>query len=337
MPDLPAFDLAPFPVPPTGLPRFRDTVEAWMRLFQDWLCQQLEATDGTGRFQEDAWQHHSGGGGRSRVLTEGTLIEKGGVNFSAVEGRMSDAAARQLLMPSPDYFATGVSVVQHPRSPLAPISHMNVRYFEAGNGEAWFGGGLDLTPIYVDVAQARWFHEQIALACQQHQPCYYARFKKWADEYFYLPHRQETRGVGGIFFDRLIVGQEADAESLFAFVRAVGEVYGRTYCALLRRNAGQPHTAAQKQWQLVRRGRYAEFNLAIDRGTRFGLETGGRTESILMSLPPQAEWHYNLQPAPGSAEATTQQWLRPGLDWLNAQAETGPTTDLPATETAGQC
>ncbi|MBG8554784.1 oxygen-dependent coproporphyrinogen oxidase [Hymenobacter guriensis] len=301
---------------PTAQPRFRDTVEQWMRQFQDWLCRQLEAADGTGMFREDAWVHHSGGGGRSRVLTGGRIIEKGGVNFSAVEGQMSEAAARALLMPDPNYFATGVSVVQHPGSPLVPISHMNVRYFEAGNGEAWFGGGLDLTPIYVDEAQARWFHRQIKEMCDQHTPAYYPRFKQWADEYFFLPHRQETRGIGGIFFDRLTVGKEADADSLFAFVRSVGEVYGRTYCELLRQNAGQPHTERQKQWQLVRRGRYAEFNLAIDRGTKFGLETGGRTESILMSLPPQAEWHYNFPIEPDSPEEATQQWLRKGVDWL---------------------
>ncbi|SHM15314.1 oxygen-dependent coproporphyrinogen oxidase [Hymenobacter psychrotolerans] len=310
-----------FPTPAAAA-TFRDTVAEWMRQFQDWLCQQLEAADGLGRFQEDAWQHHGGGGGRSRVLTQGNIIEKGGVNFSAVQGTMSEQSARVLLMPNPEYFATGVSVVQHPRSPMVPISHMNVRYFEAGNGEAWFGGGLDLTPIYVDEQQARWFHEQIADACAPHNPTYYARFKQWADDYFYLTHRQETRGIGGIFFDRLTVGKDGDRDALFAFVRAVGEVYGRTYCELLRQNASLPYTEQQKQWQLVRRGRYAEFNLAIDRGTRFGLETGGRTESILMSLPPQAEWHYNLTPAPGSAEATTQAWLRKGVDWLTETSRT---------------
>ncbi|UOQ64328.1 oxygen-dependent coproporphyrinogen oxidase [Hymenobacter volaticus] len=297
-------------------PTLRASVEVWLRAFQDWLCQQLETTDGAGRFREDAWQHHSGGGGRSRILTGGNIIEKGGVNFSAVSGTMSEQAARVLLMPNPEYFATGVSVVQHPRSPMVPISHMNVRYFEAGNGEAWFGGGLDLTPIYVDEAQARWFHQQIEQVCQQHDPTYYARFKPWADEYFYLPHRQETRGIGGIFFDRLTVGKDGDADNLFAFIRAVGEVFGRTYTELLRLNAERPYTEQHKQWQLVRRGRYAEFNLAIDRGTRFGLETGGRTESILMSLPPQAEWHYNFAIEPNSPEATTQQWLRKGVDWL---------------------
>ncbi|QJX48684.1 oxygen-dependent coproporphyrinogen oxidase [Hymenobacter taeanensis] len=301
-------------------PTFRASVEAWMRQFQEWLCQQIEAADGLGQFQEDAWQHHSGGGGRSRILTGGRVIEKGGVNFSAVEGTMSEQAARVLLMPNPNYFATGVSVVQHPRNPHVPISHMNVRYFEAGNGEAWFGGGLDLTPIYVDEAQARWFHEQIADVCARHDATYYTRFKQWADDYFYIPHRQETRGVGGIFFDRLTVGKDGDRNSLFAFVRAVGEVYGRTYTHLMRQNADLPFTEREKQWQLVRRGRYAEFNLAIDRGTRFGLETNGRTESILMSLPPQAEWHYNLQPEPGSPEAATQQWLRKGVDWVAAPA-----------------
>jgi len=294
----------------------RATVEAWMRQFQDWLCQQLEAADGRATFQEDAWTHAEGGGGRTRVIGQGAVLEKGGVNFSAVWGRMSDKAAQQLLMPDPSFFATGVSVVQHPHSPMVPISHMNVRYFEAGNGEAWFGGGLDLTPIYVDEAQARWFHEQIKLACEQHHPSYYARFKDWADEYFFLPHRQETRGVGGIFFDRLTVGKDGSFDDLFAFVQAVGEVYGRTYSTIMRQNAALPYTQREKQWQLLRRGRYAEFNLAIDRGTRFGLETGGRTESILMSLPPQVEWHYNLVPEAGSPEAATQAWLRKGVDWV---------------------
>jgi coproporphyrinogen III oxidase len=293
----------------------RATVEAWMKTFQDWLCQQLEAADGGATFRQDCWTHAEGGGGRTRVIGGGRVLEKGGVNFSAVWGRLSEPAARQLLMPDPGYFATGVSVVQHPASPRVPISHMNVRYFEAGNGDAWFGGGLDLTPVYVDEEQARWFHQQIRLVCDRFDPTYYPRFKQWADDYFYLPHRQETRGVGGIFFDRLTVGQDGTFDDLFAFVQAVGEVYGRTYSTLMRSNAALPYTGREKSWQLVRRGRYAEFNLAIDRGTRFGLETGGRTESILMSLPPQCEWHYDYQPVPGSPEAATQAWLRPGVEW----------------------
>ncbi|GAA4389986.1 oxygen-dependent coproporphyrinogen oxidase [Hymenobacter koreensis] len=300
---------------------FRYEVEKWMRGFQQWLCTQLETTDGAATFQADHWQHHSGGGGQSNVIQNGRILEKGGVNFSAVWGQMDERAARQLLMPDPRYFATGVSVVQHPGSPMVPISHMNVRYFEAGNGEAWFGGGLDLTPIYVNVQQARWFHEQIEHACRPHNTTYYARFKQWADEYFYLTHRQETRGVGGIFFDRLTVGQDGTREELFAFVQAVGEVYGHAYCELLRQNADLHFTERETQWQLIRRGRYAEFNLAIDRGTKFGLETGGRTESILMSLPPRCEWHYNQQPSPGTPEAETLRWLKKDIDWLSVDVQ----------------
>ncbi|KUG08878.1 oxygen-dependent coproporphyrinogen oxidase [Solirubrum puertoriconensis] len=296
---------------------FRQNVEQWMRYFQKWLYTKLETTDGGATFQPDVWQHHSGGGGETRVIQNGNILEKGGVNFSAVWGQMDERAAKQLLMPDPNYFATGVSVVQHPRSPMVPISHMNVRYFEAGNGEAWFGGGLDLTPIYVDVKQARWFHEQIAEVCERHNSAYYQRFKTWADEYFFLTHRQETRGVGGIFFDRLTVGKEGDRDELFAFVQDVGEVYGRTYSELMRRNAELPYGEQEVKWQMIRRSRYAEFNLAIDRGTKFGLETSGRTESILMSLPPRCEWHYNLQPEPGSREADTQRWLKKGVNWLD--------------------
>ena len=294
----------------------RTTVETWMQDFQNWLCRQLESADGGATFQEDRWDHTGGGGGRTRVIANGAVLEKGGVAFSAVWGELSEAAARQLLLPDPRYFATGVSVVQHPRSPMVPISHMNVRYFEAGNGEAWFGGGLDLTPIYVDEGQARWFHAQIKTICDRHDIGYYPRFKQWADEYFYLPHRRETRGVGGIFFDRLTVGRDGSFDELFAFVQDVGEVYGRVYGAIMRQNRALPYTEREKQWQLVRRGRYAEFNLALDRGTRFGLETGGRTESILMSLPPQAEWHYNLTPEAGSPEAETQAWLRQDVAWV---------------------
>ncbi|MCB2410584.1 oxygen-dependent coproporphyrinogen oxidase [Hymenobacter lucidus] len=295
---------------------FRETVADWLRDFQQRLCAQLEAADGVATFQSDNWQHGSGGGGLSRVIQGGRVLEKGGVNFSAVWGEMSEQAARVLLMPNPNYFATGVSVVQHPRSPMVPIAHMNVRYFEAGNGEAWFGGGIDLTPIYVDESQARWFHEQLKAVCDAHNPAYYPRFRQWADDYFFLPHRQETRGVGGIFFDRLTVGKDGTREELFAFIQAVGNVFGPTYTELMRQNQDRPFGERQVQWHMLRRARYAEFNLAFDRGTRFGLETGGRTESILMSLPPRCEWHYDQRPEPGSPEATTQAWLRKGVQWL---------------------
>ncbi len=292
-------------------------IEAWLRDFQDRLCKALEVCDGAATFQEDAWQHETGGGGRSRIIQNGGIFEKGGVNFSAVSGEMPAAAATKLLMPDPRYFATGVSVVLHPQNPMVPIIHMNVRYLEAGNGEAWFGGGIDLTPIYLNADQARFFHEQLQSVCNQHHPAFYPRFKQWADDYFYLPHRQETRGVGGIFFDRLTAAQEElTLEQLFAFVQAVAEVFAPTYTTIVDQNRYLPYTEKQREWQLLRRGRYVEFNLVHDRGTRFGLETGGRVESILMSLPTYASWKYNYKPEPGSPEENTQNSLKKNIDWL---------------------
>ncbi len=291
-------------------------IEAWFRDFQDRLCYALEAGDGEAKFQEDIWQHESGGGGRSRIIENGALLEKGGVNFSAVSGEMPLATATKLLMPDPRYFATGVSVVLHPQNPLVPIIHMNVRYLEAGNGEAWFGGGIDLTPIYVDSAQACFFHAQLKAVCDKHHPTYYTRFKQWADDYFYIPHRHETRGIGGIFFDRILPDDNISPEQLFAFVQDVADVFAPTYLAIADQNRTLPYNEHQKQWQLLRRGRYVEFNLVHDRGTKFGLETGGRVESILMSLPAFASWKYNYQPVPGSPEAQTQQYLRKNINWL---------------------
>ena len=298
-------------------PTIRPEIEAWLADFQQRLCQQLAAADaGPAPFLTDSWQREGGGGGRSRVLEHGRILEKGGVGFSAVWGTMSEAAARQLHMPDPHFYATGVSVVLHPRSPQVPIIHMNVRYFEAGNGEAWFGGGIDLTPIYVDVPQARDFHARLKAVCDRHNPAYYPKFTRWADDYFYLPHRQETRGIGGIFYDRLTIGPDGTADELFAFMRDVAELFGVFYTGLMAANHALPYGPAEEAWQSLRRARYAEFNLAFDRGTRFGLETGGRTESILMSLPPRTGWAYNpAAPAPSSPEATTLAWLRKGVDW----------------------
>ncbi|MBF9238903.1 oxygen-dependent coproporphyrinogen oxidase [Hymenobacter sp. BT683] len=306
------------PAAPTSSPTIRPEIEMWLADFQLRLCQQLEAADsGAVHFLTDTWQREGGGGGRSKVLEKGHILEKGGVGFSAVWGQMSEAAARQLHMPDPSFYATGVSVVLHPRSPQVPIIHMNVRYFEAGNGESWFGGGIDLTPIYVNEAQARRFHARLREVCDRHNPAYYPKFTRWADDYFFLPHRQETRGVGGIFFDRLTVGPDGSAEALFQFVQDVAELFGPFYTEIMAENHALPFGEREEAWQSLRRARYAEFNLAFDRGTRFGLETGGRTESILMSLPPRTGWAYNpAPPAPGSPEATTLAWLRKGVDWL---------------------
>jgi coproporphyrinogen III oxidase len=302
---------------PYSLLMSRTDIATWLQDFQTRLCARLETADGgSARFGQDDWQRPGGGGGHSRVLEHGAILEKGGVGFSAVEGEMSAAAARQLHMPDPHFFATGVSLVLHPRSPRVPIIHMNVRYFEAGNGEAWFGGGIDLTPIYVDEAQARRFHQRLKATCDKHNPAYYPKFTRWADDYFYLPHRQETRGVGGIFFDRLTVGPDGSVEELFAFVQDVAETFAPAYTEIMADNHALPFGPREEAWQTLRRNRYAEFNLAFDRGTRFGLETGGRTESILMSLPPRCGWSYNpAPPEAGTPEATTLAWLRKGVEW----------------------
>ncbi len=307
-------------------------ITAWMRAFQARLCADLEALDGTATFGADAWDRPEGGGGLTRVLTGGALLEKAGVAFSAVHGELSAAAARALELPARDFYATGVSVVLHPRSPWVPITHMNVRYFEADNGRrAWFGGGADLTPIYVQDAEARAYHRHLQTACDGALPGAYARFKPWADRYFYSPHRRETRGIGGIFADRL--GAELDDATgphraglapYWPLVQAIAGAFFPSWAEIATANRTRPYGPREQRWQALRRGRYAEFNLAIDRGTRFGLETGGRTESILMSLPPLAAWDYDVRPEPGSAEAQTQARLVQDIDWINVEPGNAP-------------
>ncbi|GAB2774144.1 oxygen-dependent coproporphyrinogen oxidase [Rhabdobacter roseus] len=299
------------------------TIEAYFKKLQDTICRALEAEDGIGTFREDAWTHHSGGGGRTRLIQNGAVIEKGGVNFSGVRGEVHPRLRQQMALADTDdvhFFATGVSIVMHPHSPRVPIIHMNVRYFELSNGTCWFGGGIDLTPHYVVEQDARWFHAQLKAACDRHHPDYYPQFKTWADDYFFIPHRQETRGVGGIFFDYLKPATpdnpaQPTKEALFAFVQEVGESFAPTYTQLMQKYRDEPYGEREKNWQYLRRGRYVEFNLVWDRGTKFGLETNGRTESILMSLPPQAQWAYDHQPEPHSPEADTLAWLRKGVAW----------------------
>lgn len=294
------------------------TIENYFKSLQDCICNSLETTDGKAVFEEDLWQHHSGGGGRTRLIQNGNILEKGGVNFSAVSGPTSEDMKRQLkIEEDADYFATGVSIVQHPVSPMVPIIHMNVRYFELSNGTWWFGGGIDLTPHYINKGQASWFHHQLKPVCERFGSGIYDKYKKWADDYFFLPHRNETRGIGGIFFDHL--NEETTGrtkEDVFKFVREVGEVFAPAYTHLMKINAEKSYGENEKSWQLLRRGRYVEFNLVWDRGTKFGLVTGGRTESILMSLPASANWAYNYQPKPGSPEEFTQSWLKKDVNWL---------------------
>ena len=288
----------------------RNDISDFMKTLQDEICNGLELEDGGQKFQEDVWTHETGGGGRSRVIQHGNVFEKGGVNFSAVEGEMPEFMKERVNPNAKTFFATGVSLVIHPETPMVPIVHMNVRYFETDTGESWFGGGIDLTPIYVSEEQTLFFHEKMKETCDQFDPTYYPKFKVWADEYFFNKHRKETRGVGGIFFDYLKPDDNKTKEDYFEFVKAVGRTFLKAYRPIVEANKSKAYTEQNKKWQLIRRGRYVEFNLVYDRGTRFGLETGGRIESILMSLPEHASWVYNYVPEPGSEEEKTQRALR---------------------------
>ncbi|WP_373516021.1 oxygen-dependent coproporphyrinogen oxidase [Persicitalea sp.] len=301
-----------------------EVIEDFFKNLQDDICLALEAEDGKAKFQEDPWEHHSGGGGRTRLIQNGNVIEKGGVNFSSVRGEVHPRLRKQMELGEDDDYhfrATGVSIVMHPHSPKVPIIHMNVRYFELSDGTCWFGGGIDLTPHYVVGADAQLFHQTLKDVCDRHHQTFYPTFKKWADDYFFIPHRDETRGVGGIFFDYLKPnapgnGQGLSKEALFDFVKEVGESFAPIYTRFMHEHRDESFTETEKKWQYLRRGRYVEFNLVWDRGTKFGLETNGRTESILMSLPPQAQWEYNLQPEPDSPEAATLALLKKGIDWV---------------------
>jgi coproporphyrinogen III oxidase len=276
----------------------REEIKDWFIQLQDSICSALEEADGSGKFKPDEWSRPGGGGGVSRVLNQGAIIEKGGVNFSAVGGKTPDAVLKALKLPDNDH------------------SDMNVRYFEMTSGQWWFGGGIDLTPHYINEDDARYFHGELKKLCDRHDPTFYNTFKTWADDYFFIKHRNETRGVGGIFFDNLNEKNSFTKQQIFKFVQDVGLTFAPMYTALMKKNYALPYDDSNKQWQYLRRGRYVEFNLVWDRGTKFGLETDGRTESILMSLPPQANWLYNYQATPNSAEEKTVSFLRKGIEWV---------------------
>jgi coproporphyrinogen III oxidase len=281
-----------------------------LHALQDEICGALERLDGQARFREDPWQRPGGGGGRSRVLEEGVVFEKAGVSTSVVFGELEAAFAAKLQGEGRDFWAGGLSLVLHPRNPHAPTVHANYRFIQQG-AKAWFGGGADLTPYYLVDEDAEHFHRVHKEACDRHDPTYYARFKPACDAYFYLRHREEARGVGGIFFENM----GGDLEREFAFVRDVSRAFLPAYLPIVERRKDTPYTEEQRAWQEVRRGRYVEFNLVWDRGTLFGLETKGRTESILMSLPPRVRWRYDHHPAPGSEEARLVQVLRHPRAW----------------------
>jgi coproporphyrinogen III oxidase len=279
---------------------FERVAERYRALQAD-ICAALEALDGKGRFTADRWERAEGGGGLTRVMEEGAVFEKAGVNWSGVEGELPADFAAKLPGEGRKFRATGVSLVLHPRSPMVPTTHANFRFLEKGD-TSWFGGGADLTPYYLVREDAAHFHRTLAGACGDQYP----RFKKWCDEYFYLEHRGETRGVGGIFFDYIEDGFELAMRCGAAFVPA--------YAPIVERRRDDAWGEAERRWQLQRRGRYVEFNLVFDRGTTFGLKTGGRIESILMSLPPLVRWDYDVQP-PGPREAELLEVLKKPVDW----------------------
>lgn len=286
---------------------------------QDKICAVLEKLDGKSQFHEDKWTRPEGGGGRSRIMAGGRVFEKGGVNFSKVFG------ATPLFMKSQtgiheknsQFFATGISIVMHPVNPWVPIIHMNVRYFEKDDSDSWFGGGIDLTPHYIDPVDAKYFHNVLKELCDKHKCASYKEFKKEADDYFFIPHRNETRGIGGIFFDHLRPRNEEEMVEYFNFILDLGNAFAGLYSELVVRKMEKSFGEAEKKWQKLRRGRYVEFNLVYDRGTKFGLETNGRVESILMSLPPQVDWDYNVIPKNGSLEKNTMSFLKKDIDWVN--------------------
>jgi len=286
---------------------------------QDTICAALEQEDGRARFREDRWDRPEGGGGRSRVLAEGAVFEQAGVNFSHVFGTQlpPSATAHRPELAGRAWQALGVSLVIHPLNPYVPTSHANVRFFiaeKAGTEPVWwFGGGFDLTPYYPFEEDAVHWHRVAKAACDPFGSDYYARFKKWCDDYFYLKHRGETRGVGGLFFDDL---HEQGFDHSFGFMQSVGNHYLDAYRPIVQKRRDTPYGERERDFQLYRRGRYVEFNLVYDRGTLFGLQSGGRTESILMSLPPLVKWRYNWGPEPGSPEARLyEDFLRP-REWL---------------------
>ena len=297
-----------------------DEVKAYLLSLQDGLCGNMEELDADKRFSEDVWERPQGGGGISRVLEKGAVFEKAGINFSHVYGDRLPASAsvNRPEVAGRNFQAMGVSAVIHPENPYVPTSHMNIRFFLAEKPGAaplwWFGGGFDLTPYYGFEEDARHWHSVANSACREFGQDVYPKFKNWCDEYFFIRHREEARGIGGIFFDDL---NEWGFDRCFQFLRSVGDHYILAYRPIVERRKDMAYSDQQKDFQLYRRGRYVEFNLVYDRGTLFGLQSGGRVESILMSLPPQVQWQYNRKPDPGTEEARlVAEFLTP-RDWLN--------------------
>ena len=297
-----------------------DAVRDYLTGLQDRICTQIEQCDGQQKFLIDNWKRDSGGGGRTRVLTNGAIFEQAGVNFSEVYGDNlpGSATAHRPELAGRNFWAMGVSLVLHPLNPFIPTSHANVRFFiaekEGSEPVWWFGGGFDLTPYYGNTEDCRHWHQTAQSACEPFAEGTYDKYKQWCDDYFFIKHRNEPRGIGGLFFDDL---NSPDFATAFAFMQSVGDHYLPAYLPIVERRKSTPYSEAHRSFQLYRRGRYVEFNLVYDRGTLFGLQSGGRTESILMSLPPVVNWKYNYQPEAGSAEAELYDYYLKPKDWIN--------------------
>jgi len=299
----------------------REQFVSYIKNLQDQITSKLEAIDGKATFKEDLWKRAEGGGGRTRVIENGNVIEKGGVNISEVHGPLAPAMQQYFNVGDVDFFACGLSLVIHPKNPYAPTVHANWRYFEmldkTGNlVDSWFGGGQDLTPYYLFEEDAQHFHQTCKTACYKHDPEFYPQYKMRCDEYFYNAHRGEARGLGGLFFDYLKATDNRSMQDWYNFVTEVGDSFLTAYAPILEKRKDLAYGEKERNWQEVRRGRYVEFNLVHDKGTLFGLKTNGRIESILMSLPPAVQWRYDHHPEPGSPEAELVAVLENPKDWV---------------------
>ncbi len=293
----------------------------YIQELQDRITSKLEEIDGKATFREDLWERPEGGGGRTRVIENGNVFEKGGVNISAVHGPLPESMQAYFGVGKVDFFACGLSLVLHPRNPMVPTVHANWRYFEMYDeaGEVvdqWFGGGQDLTPYYLFEEDARHFHEVCKVACDRHDPEFYTAYKTRCDAYFWNTHRDEARGVGGLFFDYLRKTEHRDMQDWYDFVTDVGNSFLQAYVPIVLKRKDMEFSEEERDWQEIRRGRYVEFNLVHDKGTLFGLRTNGRIESILMSLPPNVQWRYDYHPAPGSREEALLKVLKKPVEWV---------------------
>ncbi|TXE13058.1 oxygen-dependent coproporphyrinogen oxidase [Seonamhaeicola algicola] len=299
----------------------KDKFYKYIQNLQNTITAGLEAIDGNAKFEEDIWVRPEGGGGRTRVIQNGNVFEKGGVNISGVHGKLPDSMQKYFGVEDADFFACGLSLVIHPKNPMVPTVHANWRYFEmydkTGNiVDQWFGGGQDLTPYYLFEEDAKHFHQTCKTACDKHNTAFYPKYKARCDEYFHNTHRNEARGIGGLFFDYCKATDEMSMENWYDFVTEVGNSFLEAYLPIVEKRKELPYTKAQRNWQEIRRGRYVEFNLVHDKGTLFGLKTNGRIESILMSLPPHVQWVYNHKPEDGSEEAKLIEVLKKPIEWV---------------------